>query len=173
MSWNKTPFFFFFSGFRQVSYPSMEKVAITVLPQAVPKRTSVLRKGPLFQSLSFPFWRKQEMQSSGKQARKNADRHQGREQEPEEIILSSLFFTHRKALSSHPSLGLHLTIEHLMAMLWHLSPASRMQNHGHGLSQNKKSQGWVHRILEIPATPSIAYDSTKSEVILASRRHRP
>lgn len=114
MSRNKTPFF---SGFRQVSCPSMEKVANTVLPQAVPKRTSVLRKGPLFQSLSFPFWRKQEMQSSGKQARKDADRQQGREQEPEEIILSSLFFTHRKALSSHPSLGLHLTIKHLMAML--------------------------------------------------------
>lgn len=57
------------------------------------------------------------MQSSGEQARKDADRQQGREQEPEEIILSSLFFTHPKALSSHPSLGLHLTTKYLMAML--------------------------------------------------------
>lgn len=79
------------------------------------------------------------MQSSGKQARKDADRQQGREQEPEEIILSSLFFTHPKALSSHPS-G---------------APSDNQAPYGYALTpkscqQDAKSWSWTIPEQEIP-----------------------
>lgn len=92
--------------------------SLTQLPDQCPKKRS------LVQRLSFCLWGKQRCGIQEEKPGRTGTESQ-REQGPEEIILSSLFFTHLRSLSSHPSASVAPSDSQvpLLAMLCHLSPA--------------------------------------------------